>query len=93
MAFLPALWGGAALSGAAGAAADFAGTAATAYGASQLLKPKAPPAPPGPPNPNDAAQAAQQTTDQLRARRGLLSNIYAGSQAGQASVGKTQLGT
>lgn len=54
---------------------------------------KKPPPAPGPPNPNDAANAAQQTTDQMRMRRGMLANIYAGA-SNQAPVsGKTQLGT
>ena len=55
-----------------------------------------PPGAPPIPNPNDAANAAQSQTDALRARRGLLNNIYAGGQAGAASqpvAGKTQLGT
>ena len=51
------------------------------------------PAPPGPPNPNDASQAAQATTDAMRARRGLLSNIYAGNSNTAPVTGKTQLGT
>jgi hypothetical protein len=59
------------------------------YGA---LKPKAPPLAPGIPNPNDAANAAQQQTDQMRMRRGLLSNIYAGGQNSQPVSGKTMLG-
>jgi hypothetical protein len=62
----------------------------------QAFKPKTPPAPPGVPNPNDAMNAAQQQTDAMRMRRGLMSNIYAGSLQGQASQpvsGKTALGT
>jgi hypothetical protein len=58
-----------------------------------LFGPKTPPAPPGVPNPNDALQAAQATTDQMRQRRGLLANIYAGGGGGQPVSGKTQLGT
>jgi len=58
-----------------------------------LFKTKTPPAPPGVPNPNDAANAAQATTDQMRMRRGLMSNIYAGAQNQQPSVGKVALGT
>jgi hypothetical protein len=58
-----------------------------------LFGPKTPPSPPGVPNPNDAMQAAQATTDQMRQRRGLLANIYAGNQASQPVSGKTQLGT
>jgi hypothetical protein len=60
-----------------------------------LLKPKTPPKPPGVPNPNDAANAAQGLTDSMRMRRGLLSNIYAGGQAGAGSqpvTGNQQLG-
>lgn len=57
------------------------------------LKPKTPPTAPGVPNPNDAANAAQGVTDQMRARRGLLSNIYAGANSAQPAVGKTTLGT
>jgi hypothetical protein len=54
-----------------------------------------PPAAPPVPNANNAANAAQQQTDQLRQRRGLLANIYAGGQQNAAppAVGKTQLGT
>lgn len=58
------------------------------------FKPKTPPAPPGVPNPNDAANAAQSLTDSMRARRGMLSNIYAGGQPASAPVtGKVTLGT
>jgi hypothetical protein len=58
-----------------------------------LMKPKTPPSAPGQPNPNDAANAAQSTTDAMRMRRGMLSNIYAGA-LNQAPVsGKTALGT
>lgn len=59
----------------------------------QLLKPKSPPAAPGVPNPNDAANAAQSVTDQMRLRRGLMANIYAGAGSTQPVTGKTQLGT
>jgi hypothetical protein len=62
----------------------------------QLFKPKAPPAAPGVPNPNDAANQAQSLTDQMRMRRGLMANIYAGGNTGPASApvtGKTALGT
>lgn len=52
-----------------------------------------PPASPGVPNPNDAANAAQNLTDQMRLRRGLMANIYAGGSAPQPVTGKTQLGT
>jgi hypothetical protein len=55
--------------------------------------PKTPPAPPGVPNPNDAANAAQSLTDQMRMRRGLMSNIYAGALNQQPVSGKSQLGT
>jgi hypothetical protein len=55
--------------------------------------PKPPPQAPGPPNANDAANAAQQLTDQMRARRGMLANIYAGAQPQQPQTGKTTLGT
>lgn len=48
---------------------------------------------PGVPNPNDAANSAQAMTDQMRQRRGLLSNIYAGATSGSPVTGKTQLGT
>jgi hypothetical protein len=58
-----------------------------------MLKPKTPPTPPGVPNPNDAANAAQSQTDAMRMRRGLLSNIYAGSQNQAPVVGKSALGT
>jgi hypothetical protein len=68
----------------------FGGKADLAFDA---FGPKTPPAPPGVPNPNDAANAAQSTTDAMRMRRGMLSNIYAGSQAGQPVTGKTQLGS
>ncbi len=49
--------------------------------------------PPAVPNPNDATNAAQQQTDQMRMRRGLLANIYAGASNSQPVSGKTQLGT
>jgi hypothetical protein len=58
-----------------------------------VFKGPTPPPMPGVPNQNDAANAAQATTDAMRLRRGLLSNIYAGSQAGQPVTGKTLLGT
>jgi len=48
--------------------------------------------PPAIPNVNDAANAAQQQTDEMRARRGLLANIYAGASSQAPVVGKTQLG-
>ena len=66
--------------------------AATAYGVSRLTAPKAPPSPPPVPNPNDATNAAQATTDQMRQRRGLLSNLYGGQTNQTPAVGKTQLG-
>ena len=55
--------------------------------------PAKPPGPPGVPNPNDAANAAQGLTDQMRARRGMLANIYAGANPGTPQTGKTALGT
>lgn len=58
-----------------------------------LFKPKDPPATPGVPNPNDAANAAQATTDSMRARRGMMANLYAGTNQNTAPVtGKTSLG-
>lgn len=52
------------------------------------------PAPaPAPPNPNDAQNAARVTSDQMRARRGLLANVYAGASNTQPTTGKVQLGT
>lgn len=57
------------------------------------FKQKAPPPPPGVPNVNDAANAALSQTDQMRMRRGLLSNIYAGATNQQPVAGKVQLGT
>jgi hypothetical protein len=60
------------------------------YGA---LQGKTPPPPPGPPNPNDAANQAQNLTDQMRMRRGLLANIYAGGSNTAPVSGKTTLGT
>ena len=51
------------------------------------------PGPPGPPNQNDAMNAAQSQADAMRMRRGLLANIYAGSQTSQPVTGKTALGT
>lgn len=51
------------------------------------------PAPPGVPNPNDAANASQAVTDQMRMRRGMMSNIYAGAQNTQPASGKITLGT
>jgi hypothetical protein len=56
-------------------------------------KPGGPPNPPGVPNPNDAANAAQSETDGMRMRRGLMANIFAGSQNQQPVTGKTNLGT
>ena len=55
--------------------------------------PRNPEAPPAPPNPNDAANASQATTDAMRARRGILANIYAGAQNTPPVTGKTTLGT
>lgn len=55
--------------------------------------PKTPPPTPGVPNPNDAANNARALTDQMRMRRGLLSNIYAGGGSSAPVTGKTQLGT
>lgn len=60
------------------------------------FKPKTPPPSPGVPDPNAAANASQNLTDQMRMRRGLMANIYAGGQTGAASQpvsGKTALGT
>jgi hypothetical protein len=57
------------------------------------LKGATPPPPPGPPNPNDAANAAQSLTDQMRQRRGMLANIYAGANTSQPVTGKQTLGT
>jgi hypothetical protein len=57
------------------------------------FKPKTPPPTPGVPNPNDAANAALDTTNQMRMRRGLLSNIYAGGNNQPPVTGKTSLGT
>ena len=51
--------------------------------------------PPAPPNQNDALNSAQAESDALRARRGVLANMFAGAQTGGSStpvVGKTQLG-
>lgn len=60
-----------------------------------LFKPKTPPPSPGVPDPNVAANAAQSTTDQMRMRRGLMSNLFAGASpsAGAPVTGKTALGT
>lgn len=58
-----------------------------------MLKPKSPPPAPGVPNPNDAANASQSLTDQMRMRRGLMANIYAGAGGPAPVTGKTQLGT
>lgn len=65
-----------------------------AAAASQIANknPKPPPAP-GLPNPNDASNAAQSMTDQMRMRRGLMANIYAGASNSAPVTGKTQLGT
>jgi hypothetical protein len=57
-----------------------------------MFKPKTPPPMPGVPNPNDAANAAQAQTDAMRARRGLLANIYAGASNTAPVTGKQQLG-
>jgi len=55
---------------------------------------KTPPPTPPAPNPNDAANASQSLTDQMRMRRGLMANIYAGAAGNQQPVtGKTALGT
>jgi hypothetical protein len=54
---------------------------------------RAPPPPPAPPNVNDAANEAQSQQDAMRARRGLLGNVYAGALSQQPVVGKTLLGT
>ena len=48
--------------------------------------------PPQGPNPNDAANAAAQQTAALRARRGMLSNIFGQAQQGQPTVGTSTLG-
>jgi hypothetical protein len=58
-----------------------------------VFGPKAVPPTPGVPNANDAANAAQQSTDALRARRGMLANIYAGAGNQAPVTGKTALGT
>ena len=57
------------------------------------VNPKTPPPSPGVPNPNDAANAAQNLTDQMRMRRGLMANIFAGGGGAAPVSGKTQLGT
>lgn len=59
----------------------------------RALEPKSPPPSPGLPNPNDAANASQALTDQMRQRRGLLSNLYAGTNQTPPLSGKTTLGT
>lgn len=51
------------------------------------------PAPPQPPNQNDAMNQGQTVADQMRARRGVLANIYAGAANTQPVTGKVQLGT
>ncbi len=64
--------------------------------AGDALKKKSPPPTPGVPDPNQAANNAQNLTDQMRMRRGLMSNLYAGAQTGPGSApvtGKTALGT
>lgn len=57
------------------------------------LQGKTPPPTPGVPNPNDAANATRSMTDQMRMRRGLLANIYAGGGSSAPVTGKTALGT
>lgn len=54
--------------------------------------PKVPPPTPGVPTQNDAANNAQNLTDQMRMRRGLMANIYAGGGGPAPVAGKTQLG-
>ncbi len=52
--------------------------------------------PPPTVDPNAALNASQTTADQLRARRGVLSTIFAGasnSSNGASVTGRTQLGT
>ena len=67
------------------------GAGAAVYGATRA-QPKI--NTPTPPNPDSAANAAQAQQDELRQRRGLLANIYAGgSQQPAPAVGKTMLGT
>jgi len=57
------------------------------------FKPKNPAPTPGVPDPNQAANNAQNVTDQMRMRRGLMANIYAGAGGPAPVSGKTQLGT
>ena len=57
------------------------------------LKPKTPAPAPAVPDVNDAASAAQQQTDAMRARRGMLANIYAGNLNQSPTVGSNQLGS
>jgi hypothetical protein len=57
------------------------------------VKPTNPPGLPPVPNPADAQNAALQQTDLMRQRRGMLANIYAGSQSAQPVTGKTTLGS
>jgi hypothetical protein len=57
------------------------------------FKPKNPAPTPGVPDPNQAANNAQNLTDQMRMRRGLMANIYAGAGGPAPVTGKTQLGT
>lgn len=49
--------------------------------------------PPTVPNTNDALNATQAQRDALRQRRGMLANIFAGSQPQSPPVAKTTLGT
>jgi hypothetical protein len=49
--------------------------------------------PPPTPNPNTAMNQAQSDADAMRARRGVLANIYAGASSTAPVSGKTQLGT
>lgn len=52
-----------------------------------VLQPKqTPPAPPAPPTQDVAANAARQVQDQMRRRRGVYSNIFAGGNAATPTV-------
>lgn len=66
-----------------------AAAAATVY---EATNPQKPPKAPAAPNQNQAQNDAVAAEDQMRQRRGVLSNIYAGSSNQAPVVGKTQLG-
>lgn len=87
MSFIPHIVGGGIKVGSLGLASGIGNKIEHAF------DPRYPGAIPTPPGQNDANNAALAQQDQLRMRRGMMANIFAGNTSQQPVSGKTQLGT